>query len=58
MLSVAEVAKELGLSTSIVYQLGKKNRLPICRIGRRVLVRTTDLDHFIQKNSSGLGLSA
>jgi excisionase family DNA binding protein len=58
LLSVEEVSKELGLSKALVYQLGKRGRLPICRIGRRVLVRATDLEQFIRTNSSGPGLPA
>lgn len=52
MLSVAEVADELGLSEATVYGLGRKGRISICRIGRRVLVRAADLERFVRENST------
>ena len=47
--SQAEVAEMLGIHVTTVAKLIKDGELPAIRIGRRVLIRPTDLDHYILK---------
>lgn len=45
MLTVSEVAKRLGVSTALVYQLVAQGRLPCYRIGlRRGAIRFAESD--------------
>lgn len=37
-ITIAEAAQRLGVSKSYAYQLAKDGRLPVVRLGRRVLV--------------------
>jgi excisionase family DNA binding protein len=47
LLSVAEVAELVGVSKSTVYGLKRNGKLRVCRIGRRVLVPSEDLERLI-----------
>ena len=42
-ISIAEAADRLGVSKSYLYQLAKEGRLPVVRLGRRVLVPVESL---------------
>lgn len=46
-LSVADVAKALGISPAKAYEVVRTGRLPWVRIGRRILVPTYSLAHFL-----------
>ena len=46
MLSIPEVIRELRVSRSTVWRLAKEGKIPIVSIGRRKLVRRTDLAIF------------
>jgi excisionase family DNA binding protein len=48
LLSVAEVAEELGLSRTTGYDLLWSGEIPSLKIGRRRLVRRRDLLDYIQ----------
>jgi excisionase family DNA binding protein len=52
MMSVSEAAEELGLSGRTVFELARKGQLAVCRVGRRVLVRSGELQRFIAEHSS------
>ena len=36
--TLAEAASRLGISTSLAYEAAHRGELPVCRIGRRMLV--------------------
>jgi len=52
LLSAAEVAEVAGISLGLVYRLQRTGKLPVCRIGRRVLVRRDDLDILVRVKSA------
>jgi excisionase family DNA binding protein len=45
--SVEETAQLLGIGKTLAYELVVTNRLPVVRLGRRVLVPRTALEEFI-----------
>lgn len=47
LLTVAEVAQKLRVSTMTVYRLIQRDELPALRIGRSYRIDTTDLDAFL-----------
>ena len=49
LLSVREAAERLGVSRSTFYTLLGRDGLRIVRVGKRVLVPTTELERFIQE---------
>ncbi len=53
LLSAAEVAEVAGISLGLVYRLQRTGKLPVCRIGRRVLVRRDDLEILVRAKSAG-----
>lgn len=46
-LTVAEVAKELRVSTMTVYRLIKAEQLPATRIGKSLRIRTGDVADYL-----------
>ena len=49
LLSVADLAEELGLSRTTGYDLLWSGEIPSLKIGRRRLVRRADLTEFIER---------
>lgn len=46
-LSVVEAAQAIGVSERCLWGLISAGELPACRVGRRTLIRVTDLDAFL-----------
>ena len=52
--TLAEAASRLGISTSLAYEAAHRGELPVCRIGRRILVPRAALLRLLgQDPSSG-----
>ena len=49
--TIPEVAKYLKLSKSKVYDLAKKGRLPIIKIGKNVRIRESDLMKWLDEKT-------
>lgn len=49
LLTVAEVAELLRVSTMTVYRLIRSGELPAVRVGRNYRVRQRDLDGYLQE---------
>ncbi len=47
LLTAAEVAEDLRVSTMTVYRLIRRGDLPAVRVGRNYRVRLTDLEHYL-----------
>ena len=47
LLTVAEVAEKLRVSTMTVYRLIQREELPALRIGRSYRIDRADLDHYL-----------
>lgn len=47
-LSVAEVAESLGTSPDLIRSLIRRGELRACRVGRRVLIPSTELSRLIE----------
>ncbi len=47
VLTVAEVAEALRVSTMTVYRLVNTGELPAMRVGKNIRIRATDLDAFV-----------
>lgn len=47
-LTVAEVARELRVSTMTVYRLIKAEELPATRVGKSLRLRADDVERFLQ----------
>ena len=52
LLRVPEVASLLRTSPKAIYSMIERGRLPVTRIGRRVLVREDDLLEWLGHNST------
>ena len=50
LLSVREAGKILGISHHTIRAWIYQRRLPVVRLGRRVLIRREDLEDFIRRN--------
>lgn len=48
LLTAAEVADQLRVSTMTIYRLIRNGELPAVRVGRNYRVRTSDLDAYLQ----------
>ncbi|CAN5536311.1 helix-turn-helix domain-containing protein [soil metagenome] len=46
-LTVAEVARELRVSTMTVYRLIKAEQLPATRVGKSLRIREDDVERFL-----------
>lgn len=49
LLTIEELCKELGIGRSKAYQLLKDKQIPSGKIGRRILVRRSDVDQYIDR---------
>lgn len=49
LLTIEELCKELGIGRSKAYQLLKDKQIPSGKIGRRILVRRSDMDQYIDR---------
>ena len=47
-LTVAEACRVTGIGRTTLYALVKEGRLPILHLGRRTLIRRTDLERLIE----------
>ena len=54
LLSIAECAEELRVSKSFLYRLAAVGILPTLKLGRRRMVRRSDILRFIQSDSEGV----
>ena len=54
LLSIAECAEELRVSESFLYRLAAAGILPTLKLGRRRMVRRSDILRFIQTDTEGL----
>ena len=57
-LSVEEAGKLLGVSRQVAYQLSRRDDFPTLHIGRRVLVPRKQLEAWMDRNVSGVGMDA
>lgn len=48
-LSVAEASKLLGVSKRTLYRLMEKDELKFAKIGKRTIIKRTELDNFFNK---------
>ena len=55
LFSQKESAQILGISLRTLQNLIADKQLPVCRIGRRVLVRRKDLETFVRHDHLQLG---
>jgi len=53
LLSLEEGAKELKISIHTLRSWTYQKRLPIVKLGRRVLVKREDLENFVNKSVIG-----
>ena len=49
LLSVDQAAKLLNIGRGLCYQLVRENRLPHLRLGRRLLISSQALEHWVQQ---------
>lgn len=49
LLTIEELCKELGIGRSKAYQLLKDKQIPSGKIGRRILVRRSDMEQYIDR---------
>ena len=49
LLTVEDMCNELGIGRSKAYQILKNKEIPSGKIGRRILIRRTDLDQYIER---------
>ena len=54
VLTVAEVADALRVSTMTVYRLVQAGDLPALRVGKNIRIRTRDLDAFLEAGTVSL----
>lgn len=52
-LNVKEVAKYLGISKDLVYQLVRENRIPHLKVGRRILFRIISINNWMHNVETG-----
>lgn len=53
LLRVTEVARLMGISRSMAYQLVQRGDIPSVKIKNSVRVKTVDVEEFIHRNYSG-----
>jgi excisionase family DNA binding protein len=56
--TLAEAASRLGISTSLAYEAAHRGELPVCRIGRRMLVPRAALLRLLGQDPSSDSESA
>ena len=55
-LSVEELAKELGISKPIAYELIKREGFPSIRVSeRRIIIPVEPLRRWLEENAQGIG---
>jgi excisionase family DNA binding protein len=47
-LTVEEAASVLGVGRTLAYQMAREGRLPVIRLGRRLLVSRSALEHMLE----------
>ena len=47
-LTIEETARALGIGRNLAYALAREDRLPVVRLGRRLLVSRTALEHMLR----------
>jgi excisionase family DNA binding protein len=52
LLSVEDAASQLGIGRGSAYQLVRSRQLPSVRVGRRVLIRRSDLERFVAEKAN------
>jgi excisionase family DNA binding protein len=52
LLTVAEVAEELRVSTMTVYRLIQRDELPALRIGRSYRIERDDLESYLDRQTT------
>lgn len=57
VLTVAEVADALRVSSMTVYRLVKTGELPALRVGKNIRIRTADLDAYLSSDDVARDLS-
>jgi excisionase family DNA binding protein len=50
LVGLAQAAKELSVSIHGLRRWVAERKIPVVRLGRRVLIKRKDLDEFIEKN--------
>lgn len=55
LLTVAEVAEHMRVSSMTVYRLIKAGQLKAVRVGKNYRIRTSDLDEYLQSSSVDRG---
>ena len=50
MMNVEDTGRELGVSKYTVRSLIRQKRLPIHRIGRRIVISLKDISDFLERN--------
>lgn len=56
-MSVEETADKLGISLGLVYRLVKRNQLPACRLGGRIVIPKRVLEDFLSEAACGQGVT-
>lgn len=51
-LSIAETAKQLGLSRAFTYELANRGDIPVVRFGKRMVVPIVELDRYLSEHAS------
>lgn len=49
LLTIEELCKELGIGRSKAYQLLKDKKISSGKIGRRILIRRSDMEQYIDR---------
>ena len=47
IMTIEEVAKELGISRALAYDAVRRGEIPVLRVGRRLLVPRNAFDRFL-----------
>ncbi len=53
-LTIPEAARRLGIGVGLAYQLARTGKLPVLRLGRRLLVPCAALDAMLRTAASGV----
>jgi excisionase family DNA binding protein len=51
--TLTEAARRLGISRALAYEAANRGELPVCRIGRRLLVPRAALARLLEDGPSG-----
>ena len=50
--SISEVAEELGISRGTAYELARQNKIPVIRIGKRMLVLKDKFEEWLAESAN------